>query len=51
MDNYIIKTLAYSKQVRILFMDNTNIIKEICNNEKMNKLLKTALSKTLSAEV
>jgi molecular chaperone Hsp33 len=48
MDNYIIKTLAYNKQVRILLVDNTSMIKEICENKNMNKLLKTLLGKTVS---
>lgn len=48
MKNYIIKTLAYNKQVRILFVDNTNMVKEICDNKSMNKLLKTVLGKTVS---
>jgi molecular chaperone Hsp33 len=48
MDNCIIKTLAYNKQVRILFMDNTNMVNEICKGKNMNKLLKNALGKTVS---
>lgn len=48
MENYIIKTLAYNKQVRILFVDNTKMIKEICNKDNMNKLLKGTLGKTVS---
>lgn len=48
MKEYIIKTLAYNKQVRILFMDNTNMIKEICNNKNTSKILKTALGRTLT---
>ncbi|MBK1812117.1 Hsp33 family molecular chaperone HslO [Clostridium sp. YIM B02505] len=48
MKEYIVKTLAYNKQVRILFMDNTNMIKEVCNNKNISKLLKTALGKTLT---
>lgn len=48
MDNYIIKTLAYNKQVRILFVDNTKIVRDICEQKGMNKLLKTALGKTVS---
>jgi molecular chaperone Hsp33 len=49
MDNYIIKTLAYKKKVRILFMDNTYMAREICDNKAMNKLLKTALLRTVSS--
>jgi molecular chaperone Hsp33 len=48
MDNCIIKTLAYNKQVRILFMDNTNMVNEICKGKNMNKLLKNDLGKTVS---
>jgi molecular chaperone Hsp33 len=48
MDNYIIKTLAYNKQVRILFVDNTKLVREICEQKGMSKLLKTALGKTVS---
>jgi len=48
MNNYIIKTLAYNKTVRILFVDNTDIIKKLCNNKNINKLLKTALGSTVS---
>ncbi|MDD7795509.1 Hsp33 family molecular chaperone HslO [Clostridium sp. 'White wine YQ'] len=48
MNNYIIKTLAYNKQVRILWIDNTDMIKEICDNKNMNKLLKNILGKTVS---
>lgn len=48
MENYIIKTLAYNKQVRVLFLDNTNMVKEICNKGNMNKLLKSSLGKTIS---
>ncbi len=48
MKNYILKTLAYNKQVRIFFMENTHMIKEICNDKNMSKSLKTALGKTLS---
>jgi len=48
MDNYIMKTLAYNKQVRILFVENTDIIREICDHKNINKLLKTMLAKTVS---
>lgn len=48
MKNYILKTLAYNKQVRIFFMENTDMIKEICNHENLIKPLKTALGKTVS---
>lgn len=48
MDNYIIRTIAYNKQVPILFVNNTHMVKEICEHKNMNKLLKTTLGKTIS---
>lgn len=48
MDNYLVRTLAYNKQARILFVDSTKMVKEICNHKNMNKLLKTALGKTVT---
>jgi molecular chaperone Hsp33 len=48
MKNYIIKALAYKKQVRILFLENTEMINEICDHKNINKLLKTALGRTVS---
>lgn len=48
MNNYIINTLVYNKQARILFMDNTDIIKEICEHKNMSNLLRTVLGKTIS---
>jgi molecular chaperone Hsp33 len=48
MENYLIKTLAYNKQARILFVENTDLIGTVCNHDSMNKLLKTALGTTVS---
>jgi molecular chaperone Hsp33 len=48
MDNYLIKTLAYDKQARILFVENTDLVGAVCNHDHMNKLLKTALGRTVS---
>ncbi|MBL4934134.1 Hsp33 family molecular chaperone HslO [Clostridium sp. YIM B02515] len=48
MRNYVIKTLAYNKQVRILFVKNTEMLKKICDNKNMGRLLKIALGKTVS---
>jgi len=48
MKNYIINTLAYNKQVRIMFIDNTDIIMQLCKNKNMDKLLKIVLSRTVS---
>lgn len=47
MDNYIIKTLAYDKQVRILFVENTDLIGALCNQPNLNKLLRTVLGNTI----
>lgn len=48
MNNYIVKTLAYNKQARVLFVDNTNMIREICGQKNMSRVLKTALGNTIS---
>lgn len=48
MNNWIIKTLAYNQQVRILFMDNTKLVQEICNPKNSSKLLKNTLGLTVS---
>lgn len=48
MKNYILKTLAYNRQVRIYFMENSDLIKEICNNKNISRTLKTALGRTVS---
>lgn len=48
MNNYILKTLAYNKQVRIFFLDGTDMIKEICNHKNISKPLKDALGKTVA---
>jgi len=48
MNNYILKTLAYNKQVRIFFMESTEMIKEICNHKNISNTLKTALGETVS---
>ncbi|WP_074042400.1 Hsp33 family molecular chaperone HslO [Desnuesiella massiliensis] len=48
MNNYILKTLSYNKQIRIFFMENTDMIKEICNHKNISKTLKTALGETVS---
>ncbi|MPM37153.1 33 kDa chaperonin [bioreactor metagenome] len=48
MNNYILKTLAYNKQVRIFFLEGTDMIKEICNHKNINRTLKDALGKTVS---
>ncbi len=42
------KALVFNKQARLLFIDNTKLIQEICNNQKVNKLLKSTLGKTVS---
>lgn len=48
MNNYILKTLAYNKQVRIFFLEGTDMIKEICNHKNISKTLKDALGKTVA---
>ncbi|WP_017416562.1 Hsp33 family molecular chaperone HslO [Clostridium tunisiense] len=48
MNNYILKTLAYNKEVRIFFLEGTDMIKEICNHKNIVKTLKDALGKTVS---
>ncbi|GIP36131.1 Hsp33 family molecular chaperone HslO [Paenibacillus sp. J2TS4] len=48
MDNYLIKTLACNKQARIFFVENTELIRTVCNHHKMNKLLRAALGTTVS---
>jgi molecular chaperone Hsp33 len=50
MENCLIKALAYNKQARILFVENTDLIRAVCNQPNlMNRLLKTALGTTVSA--
>lgn len=49
MENMIVKTLIYDKQVRLFFIDNTKLIDEILKlNNEANKMLKNALGKTIS---
>lgn len=49
LKNTIVKTLLYNKQVRLYFVDNTNLINEIFRlNKETNKLLKLLLGETLS---
>ncbi|MFS0615701.1 Hsp33 family molecular chaperone HslO [Lederbergia ruris] len=49
MENTIVKTLIYDKQVRLFFVDNTKLINEILRiNKGTNKVLKHALGKTIS---
>lgn len=48
MNNYILKTLAYNKQVRIFFLEGTDMIKEICNHKNISKTLKDALGNTVA---
>jgi molecular chaperone Hsp33 len=46
MENYLLKALAYNKQVRIIFTENTDLIKSVCHVKQ--RLLKTALGTTVS---
>ncbi|WP_165769176.1 Hsp33 family molecular chaperone HslO [Virgibacillus profundi] len=49
MENTIVRTLIFNKQVRLFFVDNTKLINEILNlNKETNKVLKLTLGKTLS---
>ncbi|WP_440896867.1 Hsp33 family molecular chaperone HslO [Amphibacillus sp. Q70] len=49
MENTIVKTLIYNKQVRLFFTDNTKLISEILElNHQTNKTLKRILGKTIS---
>jgi molecular chaperone Hsp33 len=50
MQNYIVKTLLYDKQVRLFFVDNTKLINTIYSlNQETNKMLKRLLGQTVSA--
>jgi len=50
MQNYIVKTLLYDKQVRMFFVDNTQLINNILEmNNGTDKMLKHLLGKTVSA--
>lgn len=49
MENTIVKTLIYDKQIRLFFVDNTKLINEILRlNKETNKILKITLGKTIS---
>jgi len=48
MNNRIIKTLAYQKQVRIIFLDNTELLRLVCHKSDFNRLLRDALGQTLT---
>ncbi|MBB6733826.1 Hsp33 family molecular chaperone HslO [Cohnella zeiphila] len=48
--NRLIKTLAYDQQVRMIFAENTELVRNVCRNPKIaSMLLKTALGTTVSA--
>ncbi|SDY19372.1 molecular chaperone Hsp33 [Evansella caseinilytica] len=49
MENTVVKTLIYNKQVRLLFVDNTRLINNILRlNKETNDMLNHALGKTVS---
>lgn len=48
MNNYITKILASNKQARILFAENTDLIRELCSKQNTNQLLNTLLARTVS---
>jgi len=50
MANSLIKTMAYGKQARILFVNNTDLLRTICHRPSLkSKLLRHALGLTVSA--
>lgn len=48
-DNHIVKALAYRSQARILFVENTELVRSACNRTPMHPLLRMALGRTVSA--
>ncbi|HHT35966.1 MAG: Hsp33 family molecular chaperone HslO [Candidatus Wallacebacter cryptica] len=48
MSDQLIRCLAFDKQVRVIFVDNTMLVQERCNPLETSKLTKTALAKTLT---
>ncbi|MBO0995047.1 Hsp33 family molecular chaperone HslO [Bacillus sp. SD088] len=49
MQNTIVKTLIYDKQVRLFIVDNTKLLNDILSlNKETNKILKLTLGKTIS---
>lgn len=46
--NYLVKALAYRSQARLLFVENTELVRAVCPRP-MNDLLKIALGRTVSA--
>lgn len=49
MEAYRIKALAYQHQARIMFVENTELIRAVCGQPGMNPVLSTALARTVSA--
>lgn len=50
MENVLIKTLAYSKQARIFFVHNTDLIRTVCHRPAVrSRLLRRVLGLTVSA--
>jgi len=48
MKNYYTKILACNKQARIIFVENTDLIGQICASHNTNKLSATLLARTVS---
>lgn len=48
-DNYIVKAMAYRSQARILFVENTELVRSVCSRLPMHPLLRIALGRTVSA--
>ncbi|MGG3306987.1 Hsp33 family molecular chaperone HslO [Paenibacillus lautus] len=47
--NFVLQTLAYNHQVRILFVENTELLNDMCHPPSMHKLLKTAWGQTITS--
>lgn len=46
--NYLIRSLGFDQQIRIIFIENTNLAQERCNDLPVAPLIKKALAQTLS---
>jgi molecular chaperone Hsp33 len=48
-ENYLVKALAYRSQARVLFVENTELVRAACSRRPMPPLLRIALGRTVSA--
>ncbi|MBB6670464.1 Hsp33 family molecular chaperone HslO [Cohnella nanjingensis] len=48
-ENYLVKALAYHSQARILFVENTELVRAACHQRPMLPMLRIALGRTVSA--